>query len=110
MAKTDDQATAIAKNVPTALVRTPGTHTFRDAASTGMHFYTGEDTEGNPVIRCRAELLSDEAGSDGRVKEDVSVRIQDFPLEDALPADLLAAIPLIQVYLHNYAVERANGS
>lgn len=108
MAKTDDQATALGKNVPTQLSNTPATHTFKDAASTAMHFYTGSDENGDPVVRCSAELLVDTTQGDGKVREDVSVRVQDFPVSDALPDSLNALVPLIQVYLHNYAVEKAN--
>ena len=104
MAKTDTQAEAIAKNVETPVVHTPPTLDFHPADHTHMSFYTG----GGGEIRCAAELQVRFTGGDGKVTQVPSVKAQDFPMEDALPADLLAAAQLIQLYLHNYAVEQAN--
>ena len=104
MASTDTQEQAVSKNVATELTHTNDVLNIQPAAHTHMSFYTGGDGE----IRVQAELRIERDGTgDGKVRLDPSVKIQDFPVNDALPSDLQEAAQRIHLYLHNYAVEQA---
>lgn len=102
MAKTDTTEEALAKNVATDLSFSHPEFSAKDASFTQMSFFTREE-----IIMAQLNIQIDESGGDGKVKYD-PVHVHEFAIEDALPADLFEAAKLIQVYLHNYAVEQAN--
>lgn len=103
MAKTDTAQEAATK---AALQRTivPTYPTIRvwDASATQMVFFTA-----NGVISCEATLYKENEGGDPDLRVEPQRVIQRFALDEALPAELVAAAQLIQAYLHNHACELA---